>query len=171
MTISRRGLISLLAASCLPPRASAEELPLTELPGNVEAPEFAFPDLSGAIRRLSDYRGRPILVAFWAVWCAPCRRELAALAELRARLADARIEILAVNLGDNPERIASFLEQYPAPNLPVLLDRDKSAAAPWHVRGLPVAYAIDRSGSLKLGALGERDWRAPIIEEQLRSLL
>jgi thiol-disulfide isomerase/thioredoxin len=171
MTISRRGLISLLAASCLPPCASADALPLAELPGGVEAPEFAFPDLSGAIRRLSDHRGQPILVAFWAVWCAPCRRELAALAELRARLADARIEILAVNLGDNPKRIASFLEQYPAPNLPVLLDRDKSAAVPWHVRGLPVAYAIDRSGTLKLGALGERDWRAPIIEEQLRSLL
>jgi len=168
--IDRRRLLPLLAAMSLPASVSADVLPLVELPGDVEAPAFAFPDLTGAVHHLSDYRGRPILVSFWAVWCAPCRRELAALADLRTRLADARIEVLAVNLGDSTERIASFLADYPAPNLPVLLDRERSAAAPWHVRGLPVAYAIDAKGVLRLGAIGERDWRAPAIEQQLRSL-
>jgi thiol-disulfide isomerase/thioredoxin len=171
MRIDRRGVLSLLATALLAQAAHADALPLAELPGNVEAPDFAFPDLDGGLHRLSDYRGRPFVVAFWAVWCAPCRREIPALAELRARLADTRIEILAVNLGDKPERIAGFLKDYPAPDLPVLLDREKSAAASWHVRGLPVAYVVDRQGILRLGALGERDWRASVIEAQLRSLL
>lgn len=170
MTISRRAALSLLAATLPPPRALSEALSLTKLPGSVVAPDFTLTDLDGIVHRLSDYRGRPLLVNFWAVWCPPCRRELAALAELRERLSDARIAVLAINLGDTIERITAFLQQHPAPKLPVLLDHDKSTAAPWHVRGLPVAYAVDATGILSYGTLGERNWRAAIIERQLRSL-
>ena len=120
---------------CRRARRQPNDLPLAELPGQVEAPEFALPDLAGKVQRLSAFRGRPVLVNFWAVWCPPCRRELAELAELRKSLADTPFEILAVNLGDSVERIKTFLANYPAPNLPILLDADKtSAAAPWHVR-------------------------------------
>jgi thiol-disulfide isomerase/thioredoxin len=168
-TIDRRCLLSLLAASLLPARASAVNLPLAELPGNVEAPEFELPDLSGKLQRLSAFRGRPVLVNFWAVWCAPCRRELPELADLRKKLTDTSIEILAINLGDSTERINTFLANHPAPNLPILLDADKASAASWHVAGLPVAYGVDRSGILRVGALGERDWRSPDIERQLRA--
>lgn len=169
--INRRRLLWLLTAACLPTPTSAETLTLVELPGRVEAPDFALRDLSGKLRRMADYRGKPVLVSFWAVWCPPCRRELAALADLRTRLAGAGIEVLAINLGDSTERIAAFLADHPAPHLPVLLDTNRSAAALWHVQALPIAYAVDRAGVLRLGAVGERDWRAPAIEAQLRSLI
>jgi len=174
MIFDRRRAVSLLAASLLPMRASAaDDLLLADLPGDVPAPEFALPDLSGKVQRLSAFRGRPVLVNFWAVWCPPCRRELAELADLRRSLADTSFEILAVNLGDSAERIKAFLASYPAPDLPILLDSEKSAAAPWHVSasGLPVAYAVDRSGILRLGAIGERNWRSPDIMRQLRALI
>jgi thiol-disulfide isomerase/thioredoxin len=170
MAIDRRSVLALLAACVLPTRASANDLPLADLPGQVEAPEFALPDLSGKVQRLSELRGRPVLVNFWAVWCPPCRRELAELADLRKSLADSRLEILAVNLGDSAERINTFLATYPAAGLPILLDAEKASAATWHVSALPVAYAVDRSGILRLGAIGERNWRSPDIERQLRAL-
>ena len=171
MTVGRRAFLTFLATVAMPAPASAMALPLIELPGNVEAPDFAIADMSGTFHRLSQYRGRPVLIAFWAVWCPPCRREIAALAELRERLAGVGVEVLAVNLGDSGERVAAFLRDHPAPGLPVLLDREKSTAAPWHVRGLPSAYVADARGILRLGAIGERDWRAPVIEAQLRSLI
>lgn len=171
MTLARRAFFGIAASALLVRAAAPDALPLAELPGNVEAPDFAIADMAGEVRRLSQYRGRPVLIAFWAVWCPPCRRELPVLAELREKLGGVGYEFLAINLGDSRERIAAFLSDHPAPGLPVLLDIGKSTASPWHVRGLPVAYAADARGVLRLGAIGERDWRAPAIEAQLRSLV
>jgi thiol-disulfide isomerase/thioredoxin len=135
----------------------------------VQAPNLDLADLAGVIHRLYDYRGHPVLLSFWAVWCAPCRRELPSIAALRARLRDSDIAILAVNLGDNPDRINSFLADHPSPGLPILLGSGSTAKS-WHVQGLPVAYVVDAEGILRLGALGERDWGDPDIERELRAL-
>jgi peroxiredoxin len=172
--IDRRCLLALGSGPWLLPAglssAPADALPLIELPGHVEAPDFKLPDLAGAWHRLADYRGRPVLVSFWAVWCAPCRRELPALAGLRSRLQQANVQVLAINLGDSVGRIRAFLADHPAPGLPILLG-DRSTGEAWHVQGLPVAYVADGAGVLRLGAIGERDWAAPVIERQLRALV
>jgi thiol-disulfide isomerase/thioredoxin len=165
----RRRLLAAFAAVALPDFVAAEPLPLIALPGDVPAPDFALPDLTGTIHHVSDYRGRTLLINFWAVWCAPCRRELPALSDLSARLKDAQIEILSVDLGDSTDRIRRFLADHPAPDLKVLLG-DRTTGEAWHVQGLPVTFAVDADGIIRLGAIGERDWRAPVIERQLRTL-
>jgi thiol-disulfide isomerase/thioredoxin len=169
--IDRRRLIVTTAGACISSvlHASADAPPLVELPGRVPAPDFDLVDLAGFPRRLSDFRGRPVLVSFWAVWCAPCRRELPALAALKMRLRNTDIEILAVNMGDAADRVAGFLAEHPAPGLPILLGGNTTAKA-WHVEALPTAYAVDPKGIIRLGALGERDWASPAVERQLRAL-
>lgn len=176
MMIDRRHLLALTALTVSPRSSVAEAvpsvtLPMVELPGEVLAPDTVLADLTDTPHRLADHRGHPVLVNFWAVWCPPCRRELAALADLRARVIGAGIEVFAVNLGDSAERIKAFLADHPAPGLPVLLDGQRASAAAWHVTSLPVAFAVDPAGILRLGAIGERDWRAPEIERQLRALI
>jgi thiol-disulfide isomerase/thioredoxin len=147
--LNRRRLLTASAAASLPNFAVAEELPLIVLPGDVPAPDFALPDLIGPIHHLSDYRGRTVLINFWAVWCSPCRRELPALSDLRDRLKEAGIDILAVELGDSADRIRAFLADHPAPDLSVLLG-DRATGESWHVRGLPVTFAVDADCIIRL---------------------
>jgi thiol-disulfide isomerase/thioredoxin len=168
-SLDRRQALIAFAAALIPNVTAAETLPLIALPGHLPAPDFSLPDLDGAPHRVSDYRGRTMLINFWAVWCSPCRRELPALSDLRARLTDVPIEILAVDLGDSAARIRAFLADHPAPDLPILLG-DRGTGEAWHVQGLPVTFVIDAEGIIRLGAIGERDWRAPIVERQLRML-
>ena len=174
IALDRRHFLMTVVGACGWPTtaarsASADALPLIELPGRVEAPDFTLPDLAGGPHRLSDFRGRPVLISFWAVWCAPCRRELPAIAALRSRLKDTNIEVLAVDLGDSLDRIRAFLADHPLPSLPILLG-GRAIGKAWHVQGLPVAYVVDGNGTLRFGTLGERDWNAPVIERQLRGL-
>jgi thiol-disulfide isomerase/thioredoxin len=167
--LDRRRLLATFASSSLSNFAAAETLPLAVLPGNVPSPDLALTDLAGMIHRVSDYRGRAVLINFWAVWCSPCRRELPALSDLAVRLKDAQIEILAVDLGDSTDRIRGFLVDHPAPGLTILLG-ERAISAAWHIQGLPVTFAVDADGIIRLGAIGEQDWRAPGIERQLRTL-
>lgn len=171
MTISRRALLAGLASTGAATLVHAEPLPLIPLPGHVAAPDFTLQDLEDRTHRLADYHGRPLLAAFWAVWCPPCRKEMPALAALREALADDGIAVIAINVGDDSERIKAFLDSHSVPRLTVLRDADKRVATAWHVMGLPSAYGVTASGELRLGALGERDWTAPVIKDQLRQLL
>jgi peroxiredoxin len=170
VTISRRALLAGLAAAGSASLVRAEPLPLVQLPGNVAAPDFALPDLDGHTHRLADYRGRPLLVSFWATWCPSCRREMPALAALRKAIADDGIAVVAIDVGDRADNIRNFLQAHSVEGLTVLRDADKKAATAWHVMGLPCAYGVTATSELRLGALGARDWTAPAIENQLRRL-
>lgn len=171
MKISRRALLGCLATAGPAAVIRAEPLPLVPLPGHVAAPDFALPDLENRTHRLADYRGRPLLVSFWATWCPSCRKELPALAALHKAIAHSGIAVITIDVGDRAEHIRTFLETHSIQGLTVLRDPDKQIATAWHVIGLPCAYGVSASGQLRLGALGARDWTAPAIESQLRHLL
>jgi thiol-disulfide isomerase/thioredoxin len=167
--LERRRFLAAFVAGSWSKIAIAEPLLLSVLPGEVHAPDFALPDLDRTIHHVSAYRGRILLINFWAVWCAPRRRELPALSALRARLNKMPIEILAVNLGDSVERVRAFLADHPARDLPILKGDDTTRRA-WRVQGLPVSFAVDPNGIIRLGAMGERDWQTAAIEQQPRNL-
>lgn len=121
------------------------------------APALALPRLAnGATLDLESLRGRPVIVNFWASWCAPCVRELPALASFSAEHSgpDAP-QVLAVNVTEDVATIASFLAERGVTNLTVLLDSDGHASDVWGARGLPMTFHIDPAGRIAAVQRGE----------------
>ena len=133
------------------------------------SPGLALKDVAGKEHRLDDYRGRVVVINFWATWCEPCRQEMPSLGRLKAQMADVPFAILAVDLGESEARVKAFLEKTPI-DLPVLLDRDSATAKAWKVRMLPTTLVLDPDSRIRYIAIGDLDWSAPEIERTLRAL-
>ena len=130
-------------------------------------PPLALRDPAGKTHDLAAYRGKVVLVNFWATWCAPCREELPSMQALHQQLTGKGFEVLAVNLMESEEKIAAFRESELI-DLPVLMDRDGATAKRWKVRMLPISFVIDRQGAIRYQLVGEANWTgadvAPVIE-------
>ena len=133
-------------------------------------PPLALQDLDGKPHRLEDYRGKVVLINFWATWCEPCREEMPSMNKLRASLAGQPFAVLAVNLAEPEARIRRFMEQVPL-GFQVLLDRDTAVAKAWKARILPASFLLDRDGRIRYSVLGEIDWTQDRVREAIAALL
>jgi len=158
-----------LATLLLGGPAGAQEVELPAWTGG-PTPSLALPDLDGRLQDLAHYRGKVLVVNFWATWCAPCREELPSLERLRDALRGRPFEVLAVNVAEGESRVKRFLADVPL-RLPVLLDRNGEAQRAWRVRGLPATFLLDREGAIRSWYLGELDWAQPGILRAVESLL
>jgi thiol-disulfide isomerase/thioredoxin len=159
-------LAFLLAVALSAPVFAQPLKPWTE----VATPPLELVDLQGKTHRLSDYRGKVVLVNFWATWCAPCRDEMPSLERLRASLEGRPFALLAVNLGESEPRIRQFLDTVPV-SFTVLLDRNASTAKPWQARILPATYVLGLRGEPVYRHLGELDWSQPEVRRQIVELM
>jgi len=163
----------LLASFCVTGIAFAQQGPA---PGQLRpwtggaTPPLALADVDGRARKLEDYRGKVVLVNFWATWCEPCRDEMPSINRLRASLAGKPFEVLAVNLGESDARVRRFLEQLPL-GFPVLLDRDSGAAKAWRARILPASFLVGPDGRIRYSVLGELDWTQEPARKAVAGLL
>ena len=125
---------------------------------NFQAPDFELPMLDGvALVSPSDYLGRPLFLNFWATWCAPCVRELPALAEFAAEQSalEDGAAVLAINLGESAAVISGFLAQIGIEGLPVAMDINQAVKRDYGVQNLPTTYVIDAVGAVRHMKLGE----------------
>jgi peroxiredoxin len=161
-----RALLALLLALAAPLTAAQELRPW----GGSPPPPLALQDLEGRPHRLEDYRGKVVLINFWATWCDPCRAEMPSMNRLRASLAGRPFAVLAVNLAESETRIRRFMEQVPL-EFPVLLDRDRAVAKAWKARILPASFVLDAEGRVRYSALGEVDWTGDGTRRAISELL
>lgn len=110
------------------------------------APDFLLPTLQGDTVRLSEFRGRWVLVNFWASWCGPCRSETPELQLLVEREVD-RVVVLGVNLQETPDAARRFVTEF-AVMYPIALDRDGSVGQGYGVSALPVTFLVDPDGRI-----------------------
>ena len=160
----RRLILALLALACVASAHAAELKPWT----GGATPALTLRDPSGREHRLADYRGKVVLVNWWATWCEPCRAEMPSFDRLQKRM-DGKLVVLAVNYGEGEARISDFLTKVPVA-LTVLMDRDGGAAKAWKARVLPTTFIVDPSGRVRYTAVGEIDADAPAFEQALRKL-
>jgi peroxiredoxin len=130
--------------------------------GMPAAPPFALATLDGHMVDSANFRGKVVLVNFWATWCGPCKDEMPALQRLRRSLSDRGFEVLAVTTDREHRAIRQFAG---ALNLefPILLDETKDVSAAFGVRGLPTTAVIDRNGRWVGRAVGPREWDSPAM--------
>jgi thiol-disulfide isomerase/thioredoxin len=138
--------------------------------GLLAAPPLELTDTAGVKHRLSDYRGKAVLVNFWATWCEPCREELPSLERLRASLASKPFAVLAVQMGGSP-RTARDIAKDLGLRFPVLLDGDSSVTKAWDVSVLPTSFLIAPDGSVATKHVGEVDWTDGEWRHKVEALL
>ena len=145
---------------------------LTALKPRPPAPDFALKDLEGKTQRLSDYKGRVVLVNFWATWCPPCRREMPSMERLSQKLKAEPFMVLAPDQLESFDLVFSFTGQLdPSPTFPILLDEKSVASKAWKVKGLPTSFIVDKQGRIAYRAVGGREFDHPEIDKLIRGLI
>ena len=129
------------------------------------APTDPLTDGTGSPVRLSDFKGRVVLVNFWATWCAPCIREMPGLDKLEAKFGGPDFTVVAVNEDRGGANIAKpFLEKLNTPNLCIYLDDKMKLMRAFGVRGMPTSFLLDRAGNVVGKLEGIAEWDTPEAE-------
>jgi peroxiredoxin len=133
-------------------------------------PALELEDVDGKLHRLSDYRGKVVLLNFWATWCGPCREEMPSMEALRASLQGRPFVVLAVNVGEGA-RVARGFGDKMSLQFPLLLDRDTKTSKAWGARILPASFVLGPDGRIRYSYLGAIDWTAQPVKSALEGLL
>jgi len=117
------------------------------------APDFQLSNLEGQPVSLSDFRGTPVLLNFWATWCGPCRQEMPLIQGIFEEQTNENLVILAVNIGENSAAVKNFMQSGNY-SFPVLLDTDRNVALQYNARAIPTTFFIDKDGTIQVIKVG-----------------
>jgi peroxiredoxin len=134
------------------------------------APDFALTNLSGQMVRLSDFKGKIVLLDFWATWCPPCRTEIPDFVQLQKQYAGKGFTVLGVALDDEGVVVVKSLAEKLGVNYPLVIGNTQTAAKYGGIQALPTAFLIGRDGRILKTFVGARDkseWEQ-IIQTALR---
>jgi thiol-disulfide isomerase/thioredoxin len=167
LTVSVRRVAAFMCLGAVAALSGAADLkPWTGNP----PPALTLQDLEGRRHRLADYRGRVVLVNFWATWCGPCRDEMPSMQRLKEKLAGRPFAVLAVNLDEPESRIRKFLSQMKV-DFTILLDPGRKAARAWEARILPASFVVGPDGGLRYSVVGEINWEDERVVGRISELL
>ncbi len=163
----RRALFAGVVAALLAASAAGAAFAADNLL-NRKAPEFAIRDLDGRTVNLAAFRGKVVLLNFWATWCAPCQVEMPVFAAWQRQYAPQGFQVIGISMDDDPAPARHLVERLKL-NYPVAMGDERLGARYGGVLGLPLTFLIDRNGVIRARFQGETDVK--VIEIRVRALL
>ncbi len=134
------------------------------------APDFSFSPSPGRVATLKDFRGRVVLINFWATWCTPCRDEMPSMNDLRQGPSFDQLVILAFSVDRAWDEVNRFMSENQF-TLPVYADFDRKISTLYGTRKFPETYIIDKKGKVALKVIGSTDWMDSEMLSYLRRLM
>ena len=145
---------------------------LNEVPTPVMAPDFELQDMDEVSHRLDQYRGKVILLNFWATWCPPCRREMPSMERLHLSMAEDDFMVIAINQMEDMDHVFAYTGQLDVdPTFTILFDTDSEVSRTYEAKGLPTTYLIDKQGMIRYRAIGGREFDHPEVIRLIEELL
>jgi peroxiredoxin len=132
------------------------------------APDFTLPQVDGPSLTLSSYRGRVVLLDFWATWCVPCREEIPRFVELQDKYRAQGLQIIGVSMDDSADPVRTFAQQFHM-NYPIVMGNAKIGEQYGGVLGLPIAFLLDRDGRIVKKHIGAT--AAEVFNKEIATLL
>ena len=159
MTLTRRQALRTVSAGlgALALPTAWANFERADWPRQTPTPALDALDMAGRRVSLADFKGRVLVLNFWASWCEPCRAEMPTLQQLPMVLGEDQVAVLGMNFKEGPRRIAQFT-QAAGVTLPLALDPQGDIARAWGVKVFPTTILIDATGRARTRVRGEVDW-------------
>lgn len=134
-------------------------------------PDFSLTDMQGKSHTLSDYRGKVVMVNFWATYCGPCIKEMPSMQRLKEKLGDRDFTILAVDMAEERSTVEAFLQKHDIKvNFPILLDPEGDVVEQWMITAVPTTFIIDPKGEIRYALFGGIEWDKPDVIKTINGL-
>jgi DsbE subfamily thiol:disulfide oxidoreductase len=143
---------------------------LEEMKGHPAAPDFTLHNPQGKKLSLKDYRGKLVLLNFWATWCAFCKEEMPGMERLYREFRDKGFEILAVNVKDKRNDALAFVKELKL-SYTIMMDPAGEVGLLYGAWGMPMTYLIDEKGMVLARMWGPADWYSPGARNLIKGLL
>ncbi len=135
-------------------------------------PDFTLSDMAGSAHTLSKYRGKVVMVNFWATYCGPCIKEMPSMANLKKKLAGKPFEILAIDMAEEKSDVAAFMQRHKIEvNFPILLDMQGNVIEQWMVSAVPTTFIVGPKGKIHYALYGAIEWDSDEVVNTINGLL
>ncbi|OHE61500.1 MAG: hypothetical protein A2Z99_09900 [Treponema sp. GWB1_62_6] len=135
---------------------------LSVFPEPQDIPDISFVALDGSAKNLSSFRGKVVLLNFWATWCPPCKAEMPSIQRLSDKLAGKDFTVLAISVNESRATVEAFLAKNPY-KFPIFLDETGQQSSGFVGRGIPTTYLVDKQGRALAGIIGSKEWDDPAV--------